>query len=72
MAVEGTRKYAVDGVRGENYVRAWKEGKGRDAEIMVQVWLKKAAPDGEPNGDWAMPGVLGVECAISQSVIQSK
>ena len=72
---ETKRKYAHDGVYEYNgrksYVRAWKEGRGRQQEIMVQVWIN-GNPDGEPQGDWAMPGIIGLEGAIEQSILQTK
>jgi hypothetical protein len=42
-----------------DYVRAWKEGKGRNAEICVQVWKGKTCPEGEPDGDWGDAGCPG-------------
>lgn len=60
-------KYLFDGVRDGCYVRAWKVRR----EIVVQVWRKKESPDGEPDGDWVMPGILGPECAIAQAVLQT-
>ena len=60
-------KYLYDGVRGGYYVRAWKEGR----EIAVQVWVN-TEPEGEPNGDWAMPGIIGVEASIAQAIFQTK
>lgn len=72
-----TPKYLHDGTYtyGEPsaiyWIRAWREGRGRNSEIIVQVW-NGSAPDGEPVGDWAMPGVLPLNAAIEQSIIQSK
>lgn len=64
-------EYVVDGKRGEEYVRAWSQANGRNREICVQVWLSGEMA-GEPQGDWAMPGVLGYEAAIAQAVLQTK
>ncbi len=68
------KKYQHDGTYtcdGKTvYIRAWKEGKGRNAEIAVQVWLK-GKPEGEPEGDWGMPGVLPVTAAIEQAILQT-
>lgn len=68
--------YLYDAVRKcqhrSDYVRAWSEGKGRNKEIVVQVWPNKTSPEGEPAGDWAMPAVLGTDVAISQAVAQTK
>lgn len=73
-------KYLFDGPRvckrqghpdRTDYVRAWHEGKGRNAEIAVQVWKGKDKPDGEPDGDWAMPVILGADTSIAQAVAQT-
>lgn len=64
-------RYLVDAAGNGNYVRAWKEGRGH-GEIMVQVWLGKSEPTGEPDGDWAMPGMLGWSLAIDIAVAQTK
>lgn len=62
--------YIFDGVyKGNCYVRAWREGRGRNAEIVVQVW-KSGKAEGEPDGDWAMPAVLGA-VAIDQAIAQT-
>jgi len=72
--------YVHDGVRlfqqqgqpdRKDYVRAWQEGRGRNADIIVQVWVGKDKPEGEPEGDWAMPGVLGIPACIAQAVVQT-
>jgi hypothetical protein len=60
-------KYLVDGVRDGNYVRLWKEGR----EWVVQVWKGKKEPKGDPDGDWAMPGVLPAEAALGQAILQT-
>lgn len=74
-------KYLHDGIRlfrkegspdRTDYVRAWQEGRGRNAEIVVQVWVGKDKPEGEPEGDWAMPAILGVPAAVAQAVVQTK
>lgn len=64
-------KLLVDTARGAHYIQAYKEGKGRNAEYVVKVWKNKATPDGEPDGDWAMPSVLGVEVSIAQAIVQT-
>jgi hypothetical protein len=64
-------KYLVDEVRHEHYVRAWAEGRGRNREIMVHVWKGKE-PVGDPQGDWAMPAVFGLDGCIHQAVLQTK
>lgn len=72
------KKYQHDGLYTYDgktvYVRAWKEGKGRNAEIAVQVWFKhiNGKPVGDPEGDWGMPGTLPVTAAIEQSILQTK
>ena len=74
-------RYVFDGVRvhrredeadRSDYVRAWSEGKGRNKETAVQVWKGKIKPEGDPDGDWAMPGVLSVDTAIAQAVVQTR
>ena len=50
----------------DRYVRAWKEGR----EIIVQVW-NSGEFLGDPDGDWAMPAVLGIMAAIEQAVLQT-
>lgn len=69
------KRYEHDGpyTYGERkvYVRAWKEGKGRDREIAVQVW-NSGKPEGEPEGDWGMPGILPVTAAIEQAILQTE
>lgn len=52
------------------YVRAWNEGRGRNKETIVQVW-KSATPEGEPQGDWAMPAFLGPIACIEQAILQT-
>jgi hypothetical protein len=64
-------KYLFDGETKGHYVRAWREGTGRNAEIVVQVWKDKTTPDGEPDGDWGMPKVLGVDFSIKQAIAQT-
>lgn len=61
------RKYIFDGVRSECYIRAWKEGRGRLAEINVEVWLSGKI-EGSPDGEWVMPAILGLEASIDQSI----
>lgn len=61
-------RYILDGVQDGHYVRAFKERR----EIVVQVWLNKTRPEGEPDGDWCMPGVLGITAAVGQAVLQTK
>lgn len=60
-------KYLVDAVRGGRYVRARKEGRS----YVVQVW-NGPSPDGEPDGDWDMPGVLGLEGSVGQALAQTE
>jgi len=63
-------KYVFDGVRGDRYVRAWKEGRGKAQEIIVQVW-NKTTPEGEPDGDWGMPAFLGPVACMEQAMVQT-
>ncbi len=73
MAKSRTPKLLFNGEyadkRGTHYVKAWKEKR----ETIVQVWLSKSKPEGEPDGDWAMPAWLSsVDAAIAQAVLQTK
>lgn len=61
-------RYLLDDPVGPHFLRVWKERR----EIIVQVWLNKAEASGEPDGDWAMPGVLGLESAAAQAVNQTE
>lgn len=67
---EKKRKYLRDEARDGIYVRAWKEGRGH-GEYMVQVWWKPNC-EGEPDGDWVMPGIVGLEGAVAQSILNTK
>ena len=60
----------TDEVRGKRWVRAWKEGRGH-GEYVVQIW-NSGTPDGKPDGDWGMPGILGLELSIVQALAQTK
>ena len=60
-------KYLIDGVRDGKYIRAWKEKR----DYAVQVWLNGEC-EGKPDGDWGMPGVLGLETSVGQAVLQTK
>lgn len=62
-------KMLVDELRSPHWIRAWKEGR---TEIAVQVWKNKTLPEGDPDGDWAMPAVLGIDTAIKVAVAQTK
>jgi len=52
------------------HVRAWKEGKGRRSEMMVQVW-NSGKPEGEPDVDYAMPGILPAPVAVDQTLLEN-
>lgn len=65
------RNYRFNGRHKGHFVRCWREGRGRRAECMVQVWAHAAEPSGEPDGDWAMPGVLPDDACISQAILQT-
>jgi hypothetical protein len=60
------QQFLVDELRNGRWVRAFKERR----EIVVQVW-NSGKPEGEPDGDWAMPGVLGVEVSVAQAISQT-
>jgi hypothetical protein len=68
MKGEKKIRYLVNEMQGGNYIKCWKERR----EIMVIVWLNKNAPEGEADGDWAMPGILGISTAIAQAVLQTE
>lgn len=63
-------KILIDGMFEGRYVKAWKEVRGRNAEIVVQIWNKENC-EGEPDGDWGMPGVLGLSSSISTAMSQT-
>jgi len=70
-------KYEHDGTFlnsiGTHYVRAWKGGgRGPNRELNVQVWKFKSTPEGDPDGDWAMPSLLGFNTCILQAIAQTK
>jgi hypothetical protein len=60
-------KVLLSEVRDGCYVKCWKERR----EYVVQVWLK-ATPEGAPDGDWSMPGVLGITASVAQAIIQTR
>lgn len=60
-------RYLIDEARGANYVRAFKERR----DIVVQVWIGRAEPVSEPDGDWSMPGRLGLGLAVEAAVSQT-
>lgn len=60
-------KYLHDGPYQTHYVRAWKERR----EWCIQVWFNKTAPEGEPEGDWEMPGMFPMDAAIEQSILNT-
>lgn len=63
-------RYLVNGPMDGRFVRAWKEGRGREAEVVVQVW-NSDKPEGDPTGDWAMPAVLGAAACVHQALAQT-
>lgn len=65
------RKYLVNELRGGRWVRAWAEGRGRNKEFSIQVW-NCGKPEGDPDGDWGMPGVLGLSASIDQALLQTE
>lgn len=60
-------KYQMDGIHNGAYVRAWREKR----QWAVQVWTS-GKPEGDPDGDWVMPGVFSLMAAVEQSILQSK
>ena len=68
-------EYLWDGLFKGHYVQAWKETR----DIIVHVWLDAvshtgACPteEGLPDGNWAMPDVLGLEGCIEQAISQTR
>lgn len=70
MARKPTKEKPETGVKRGRYYEAYKEGKGRDAEIVVNVWAtdKKV---GEPAHEWGMPTILPIDAAVDQAILQS-
>lgn len=70
--LDGTRKLVRKGQPERvDYIRAWREGGPKTGEVIVQVWVDKTSPEGEPDGDWAMPAILGFEGCVDQAHIQT-
>lgn len=65
------RRYRVNSRYRGHYVQSWREGRGRNAECIVLIWANACAPDGEPDGEWAMPGDLSDQAAIDQAILQT-
>lgn len=63
-------RYVCDGVEKlrnrKRYVRAWREGR----DWVIQLW-EGTKPEGEPRGDWSMPGELPLSTAIAQADLQT-
>ncbi len=51
-----------------HFVKAWKEKR----QWVIQVWFNKSTPEGEPQGDWEMPGVFPMIAAIEQSILNTE
>lgn len=71
MAKVKTPKYLMNETRykthhGIVFVRMWKQRR----DFNVQVWLS-GTPEGEPDGDWEMPGVLGPTTCMEQAILQT-
>lgn len=52
------------------HCRAWKEGKGRQSEMIVQV-CNSGKPEGEPDVDYVMPGILPPSMSVEQTLIEN-
>lgn len=60
-------RYLTNGVHAKGcYIKAWKERR----DMIVQVWWSGKA-EGEPDGDWLMPGIFGM-ANIDQAILQTK
>lgn len=62
------KKRTVEGQEGPHHWKAWNEGR---KSTVVQVWLNKETCDGEPDGDWEMPKVIGFSACVAQAVKQT-
>lgn len=67
MAKAAKKKYLFDGPHNGRYVRAFNEGR---QEIAVQVW-SGLKPEGEPEGDWLMPKIIGLVGCIDQAILNT-
>lgn len=63
-------KKPITGVSRGRYYEAHTEGRGRDREHVVKVW-KTNKKEGEPSGDWGMPGILPLDAAVDQAVLNT-
>lgn len=62
-------KYIFNGPWDDNtYILAWSYDR---SSYCIQVWNSNR-PEGEPDGDWIMPKILGLNTAIAQAILQSK
>ena len=64
-------KYLWNAPHAGCFVRAWAESRGRNKEYAIQVWMS-GKPEGEPDGDWGMPGFLPLDAAIDQAILNTK
>lgn len=64
-------KYLWNAPHAGCFIRAWAEGRGRNREITVDVWLS-GKPEGESDGQWAMPGILPLDAAIEQAILNTR
>jgi len=66
MTDKKIKSFVVDELRDGRYVRATKTRESID----IQIW-NSGTPVGDPDGDWAMPKILGVEISIEQALLQT-
>lgn len=59
-------KILVDHEHEGRWVKAWKE-KG---SFIIQIW-NSGKPEGDPDGDWEMPVILGLSGSIEQALLQT-
>ncbi len=65
------KKKPTTGVMRGRYYEATKSGRGYNAEIEVLVWPGDKK-EGEPGHEWVMPGILPIDLAVSQAIMQSQ
>ena len=61
-------RYLIDAAEGGHFIRAYKDRR----DFIVQVWLDKAEPTGEPDGDWGMPAQIDLTIAVALAVAQTR
>lgn len=60
----------ASGVTRGRYWESFTSGRGRNKEHEVSVWATDKK-EGEPKEVWCMPGILPLETAVGQAILQS-